>query len=354
MSYLNHPTRGLIQMRQTAPLSPTILHAISKTPFLKNLKIIKKGVYAVNNEELVTEIQKNPDNSSELMYQLYEQNLPLIRKTVFPFADQEPLEDLLQQAFFGLLEAVKHYDPEKSFKFMTFAVYWIRQNVQRYIEDSGRSIRLPVHFWQYIRDYKKYFSTYYQAHGEPPTVSESAEALGLSENLIEEIMLQMQPIRSLDETIETDADIVTLKDALASAENLEKNTIDRIYADYQQTAVWNICKKYISEKNFSILEARFLKGKSQKQIAADMGLSIQRVQQIESESLKKLRLGKAKKELSAKLFIEENQKYGTGLDSFRTHNFTSSTERRILRKEEIREEIWQKYKDKIPYMDEVI
>ena len=167
-------------------------------------------------------------------------------------------------------------------------------------------------------------------------------------------MLQMKPIRSLDETIETDADIMTLKDALASAENLEKNTIDRIYADYQQTAVWNICKKYISEKNFLILEASFLKGKSQKQIAADMGLSIQRVQQIESESLKKLRLGKAKKELYAKLFIEENQKYGTGLDSFRTHNFTSSTERRILRKEEIREEIWQKYKDKIPYMDEVI
>lgn len=303
----------------------------------------------IDNETLIEQIKKHPDNETDLIYQLYENNLPMIKKIAKPYSEYEPLEDLLQQSYFGLLEAIKRFEPDKGYKFMTYAGTWIKQSIQRYIEESGRTIRLPAHFIQKIGQYRKYFAMYFQEQGKAPTIKEAAEALGVPESTIEEIKLHLQPLKSLDEEIETETDSVSLSDMIASPEELEEETIDRLYTEYQQITIWDICEQFTEERGTEVLKARFQDNKTYRQISEEMKISFERVRQIEQKTLRKLGMGKARKELQNRLYIEDSLKYGSGLQSYKEHDFTSSVERRILNQERIREELEKKYGFKIPY-----
>lgn len=302
----------------------------------------------IDNEILIEQIKQHPDNEADLVYQLYENNLSFIKKIAKPYSKYEPMEDLLQQSYFGLLEAIKRFDPDKGYKFMTYAVTWIKQSIQRYIEEYGRTIRLPAYFIQKIGEYRRYFAVYFQEKGEAPATKEAAEALGVSESMIEEIKLHLQPIKSLDEEIEIETDSVNLSDIIASPEELEGETIDRLYAEYQQKALWDICDQFTAERGSGVLKARFQDNKTYRQLSEEMQISSERVRQIEQNALRKLRMGKAKKELQNRLYIEDGLKYGSGLENYKKHDFTSSVERRILNRERIREEIEEKYGFKIP------
>ena len=84
----------------------------------------------------------------------YESNLPLIKKFIKPYAAFESMEDLLQESYFGLREAVQHYETSVNVRFMTYAEYWIKQSVQRYPEKCGFTIRIPSHTRHKIARYK--------------------------------------------------------------------------------------------------------------------------------------------------------------------------------------------------------
>ncbi len=73
---------------------------------------------------------------------LYENNISLIKRFISPYLAYKELDDLMQQAYFGLWEAVKHYEDSKNVRFMTFARYWIKQTVIRYIEECGSVVRI--------------------------------------------------------------------------------------------------------------------------------------------------------------------------------------------------------------------
>ena len=70
--------------------------------------------------------------------------MPLIKRIVKPYTAYENMEDLLQEAYFGLWEAVQHYETSENVLFMTYAGYWLRQVIQRYIENCGSVIRIPI------------------------------------------------------------------------------------------------------------------------------------------------------------------------------------------------------------------
>ena len=98
----------------------------------------------MSNEELVERI-RNGYHVTENMQVLYENNLPLIKKFIKPYAYYESEEDLLQEAYFGLWEAVRHYESSENVLFMTYARYWIKQSIQRYMENSGSILRISAH-----------------------------------------------------------------------------------------------------------------------------------------------------------------------------------------------------------------
>ena len=82
---------------------------------------------------------------TDYMQLLYENNLPLIKKFIKSFAAYEPMEDLLQESYFGLWQAVQYYETSANVRFMTYVEYWIRQSVQRYLEKCGSAMRIPSH-----------------------------------------------------------------------------------------------------------------------------------------------------------------------------------------------------------------
>lgn len=97
----------------------------------------------MTNEQIVSEI-RNGYSVTDYMQLLYESNLPLIKKFIKPYAAYEPMEDLVQESYFGLWEAVQHYETSANVRFMTYAEYWIRQSVQRYLEKCGSVVLQPL------------------------------------------------------------------------------------------------------------------------------------------------------------------------------------------------------------------
>ena len=89
-----------------------------------------------DNETLVERI-RGGYSVSENMQLLYENNLPLIKRIIRLYTAYEPMEDLLQEAFFGLWTAVQRYESSKEVQFMTYAQYWILSAVRRYIRKCG-------------------------------------------------------------------------------------------------------------------------------------------------------------------------------------------------------------------------
>ena len=107
----------------------------------------------MTNEQLVEQI-RNGYSVTDNMELLYQNNLKLIRRFIRPYTVYEQEEDLLQQSYFGLWEAVKHYESSKNVKFMTCAKFWIKRSVMQYIDNYGAIIRLPVYMSQKVSRYK--------------------------------------------------------------------------------------------------------------------------------------------------------------------------------------------------------
>lgn len=127
---------------------------------------------------------------------------------------------------------------------------WIRQGIVRYIEDNGRTVRIPAHFSQRIVKNKKFTADFLLVHGRSPTIEESSLEMELLPERIEEIILYAQNTKSLDEEIQTGSDSFTVADTIASPEELEESVIEKVYADYEESALWEIKERlYIIESN---------------------------------------------------------------------------------------------------------
>lgn len=295
----------------------------------------------MDNETLVSMVQQGIDRQENLL-QLYNNNLPIIRRIVRPYTAYEDEADLLQQSYFSLLEAVERYNPDKGANFCTYLIMWTKQGIIRYIESAGRTVRLPAYFSQRIRKYKKFTTDFLLIHGRYPTIEESCLEMELSPERIEEIILYAQNTKSLDEEIQTDSDSFTVADTIASPEELEENVIESIYADYEKTILWDICKKYLSENENTVIERRFKQQLSLQQIGDSMGLTREYVRQLENKALLRLHRGKALREIRERLYIIENNPFNSGLRAFNEHG-ASEVERRVLRMEEIKEEMKRLY-----------
>ena len=151
----------------------------------------------MTNEQIVSQVKKGI-SVTENMQLLYEKNLPLIKKFIHPYIHYESEEDLLQEAYFGLWEAVQHYESSGKVLFMTYAQYWVRQNVQRYIENNSFAIRIPSAYRQKIGRYKKAVQELKQDLGRMPTDDEISEYSLLSTSVIQKIRIYMRDVVSLD------------------------------------------------------------------------------------------------------------------------------------------------------------
>lgn len=279
---------------------------------------------AHDNETLV-EMIRGGFSVSENMQSLYEGNLPLIKKFIKPFTAYECEADLLQESYFGLWEAVQHYETSKNVRFMTYAEYWIKQSVQRYLENCGSTIRIPAHTRAKMSRLRRATSQLRQEQGREPTAAQIVALLDVSVEEVQEIQVLMKGVASLDTPI-SDDNSLTLADTLQADLNVENDTVDKIYSEHSQNELWGIVERYTAIRENDIIKEIFLHNKSMAQVAREQGLSFDSVRQIKENGLRRLRMGKAKRELLEKFDIAEAGLFRGGLNNYKEHNFTSIVE----------------------------
>ena len=210
----------------------------------------------MTNEQIVFEI-KNGYSVTDHMQLLYENNMPLIKKFIRPYTAYECAEDLLQEAYLGLWQAVQHYESSENVRFMTYAEYWIKLAVCKYIERCGSVVRIPNYKRQEIGRYRKTVQRLEQELGRVPTDKEIADKICVSIGLMPELRIQMQGVVSLDTPLADDSSL-TLSDTLQADVNIESDTIDKIYEEYSKDELWGIVQRFTNDRENSIIREIFI------------------------------------------------------------------------------------------------
>src|SRR3954465_13088179 len=148
---------------------------------------IDKGKLLTHQEEIDLSTRAKAGDK-KARQRLIEKNLRLVVSVAKKYRGMGlPFEDLIQEGNIGLMKAIEKYDPDRGYRFSTYATWWIRQGVQRAVADKGRTIRVPVHMGEKIRKMARTYNELSAELEREPTDEEVAERLGWSVEDIREL-----------------------------------------------------------------------------------------------------------------------------------------------------------------------
>ncbi|HEV2451414.1 MAG TPA: RNA polymerase sigma factor [Streptosporangiaceae bacterium] len=282
----------------------TYLKSIGRTSLLtaeqevELAKRIEAGLYAEHKLETGDDLDEAgrrdltevAEDGRRAKAHMLEANLRLVVSVAKKYSDRGlTLLDVVQEGNLGLIRAVEKFDYTKGYKFSTYAMWWIRQAIQRGFADSARTIRLPVHVLEMLSKLSRVERDMHQRLGREPTPEELAVELDRTPDQIEELLrTSRQPI-SLDSTIGEDGetsigDLIEDVDAPEASELVDR----QLMASQLRSALG--C---LTPREATIMSMRFglYDGNPHTldEIGRALGLTRERIRQLEKQSLSKLR-----------------------------------------------------------------
>lgn len=250
--------------------------------------ISKKNTVTPNEEvELARRIH---EGDKEALEKLVNANLRFVVSVAKQYRNQGlPLSDLISEGNIGLVKAAEKFDETKGFKFITFAVWWIRQSIMKAISEHGRVVRLPNNQNQFLLQIRKIERQYEQEENRPATIEEIAYALETDPEKVRNTLVAASRSMSLDAPVgdEEDTalvDLTTNPDAVQTDHTLDMESLNQ--------TLDMVLKAALKERDIFIIKQTFGIGcpeKSQEEVSEMLGLTRERVRQIRERALHKLK-----------------------------------------------------------------
>lgn len=266
-----------------------MFHTVTPDSLVTYLQEVRRRSVPTPEEEIALGHLIRQGDAAAL-HELVERNLRFVVQVASKYRGYGlPLPDLINEGNLGLIHAATKFDPERGARFITYAVWWIRQAVMHALAEGGNAVRLPVKQAEALSKLRQKFEEMHRHMGTEPTVEELARALDMQEDEVQDLLRVYRPYLSLDAPIQDDGGTTQLdlmrSNMLPSSEEvyLQASMINEVHDLLQR----------LEPREAEILRARFGFDGAPKSLAAigrELGLSRERVRQIETRARAKLRV----------------------------------------------------------------